>query len=280
MCGRFTSTSSVADLAREFEVDEVRVGPQQARYNVAPSEPVLAVATRRPRGDEERPLRQLGTFRWGLVPPWATDPAAGARMINARAESVDRRPAFRQALARRRCIIPADAFYEWQPRPGPGGLRGPKLPWAVVRRDGRCMAFAGLWEVWRDPASGNAAPLRTCAIITTEANAVVAPIHNRMPVVLPEEAWSIWLDPAIEDPALLTGLLVPAPADWFEAYPVSSQVNSVSNDGPELLVPAPPPAGPYPPAPVPVPVPARAPTGSGLPPPPRARLHARRRSRR
>ena len=138
---------------------------------MAPTQPVYAVAEAR----GENPRRLLGTFRWGLVPSWARDPSIGSRMINARAEGIATKRAYQDALARRRCIIPADAFYEWRD----------KRPYAFARKDGDPMAFAGLWEVWRDPDRPDGEPLRTCVIITTEANEVVAPIHHRMPVVLP-----------------------------------------------------------------------------------------------
>lgn len=230
MCGRFTSTSSIEDLASCFAVDEVRTDPLPARWNIAPTDPVVAVATR--PGPDRR--RALGVFRWGLVPPWAEHPSVGSRMINARAESVATKPAFRAALARRRCIIPADAFYEWSSAPGEGG----KQPWAVRLASGAPMAFAGLWEVWRDPADPEAGLLRTCAIVTTSANGALAPLHDRMPVVLDPSAWDTWLDPALDDPAELEALLVPAPSERFTTHPVSSLVNSVRRDGPELLEPA------------------------------------------
>ena len=248
MCGRYTSTSSVEQLVEVYDVDDVRTEELPLRWNVAPSQPVYAVAARRPRGEKEGAgvRRQLGTFRWGLVPSWAKDPTVGNRMINARADSLGERPAFRAAFARRRCIIPADAFYEWQApagsgAPGPAAKRG-KVPWAVRLRDGRPMAFAGLWEVWRDPAAEGEL-VRSCAIITTEANGLLAPIHSRMPVVLPARAWDQWLDPALDDTGALAHWLVPAPDEWFEAFIVSSRVNAVANEGPELLDPAPPPDG-------------------------------------
>jgi putative SOS response-associated peptidase YedK len=289
MCGRYTSTSTVSDLASIFEVDEVRVEPLPARYNVAPTLQVYAVALRQSRAEagspgaagsgegarspgaagsddgagppdgagsgrraageaetgregagEKGPRRALGSFRWGLVPSWAKDPSVGARMINARAEGIATKPAFRAAVARRRCLIPADAFYEWQRRESPDGKPAGRLPYAIRRRDGRPMAFAGLWEVWRDRADPGAEPLRTCVIVTTSANDLMAPIHDRMPVVLAPEDWAAWLDPAT-DAATVSGLMVPAPSDWFEAFPVSTLVNKVSNDGPRLLDPLPPP---------------------------------------
>ena len=246
MCGRYTSTSTVAELAEVFEVDEIRAEEMPPRYNVAPTLPVYAVAlTRRRSGDDDPdkgPRRALGTFRWGLVPPWAGDPAVGNRMINARAEGIATKPAYRAAVARRRCLIPAVAFYEWQRRTGPDGRPAGKLPYAVRRCDGRPMALAGVWEVWRPRDRPDAEPLRTCAIITTSANELMAPIHDRMPVVLEPASWAAWLDPGT-DMAVVEGLMVPAAPGVLEAFPVSTLVNRVANDGPELVEPlAPPPA--------------------------------------
>ncbi len=242
MCGRYTSTSTVADLASIFEVDEVRAEPRPARYNVAPTDPVFAVALRSPKEDKEKgPHRALGTFRWGLVPSWAKDPSVGSRMINARCEGISSKPAFRAAVARRRCIIPADAFYEWQRREGRDGKKVAKLPHAIRRLDGQPMAFAGLWEFWRDD-DPDEPPLRTCAIVTTAANELMAPIHDRMPVVLAAENWSAWLDPST-DATAVESLMLPAPSEWFDVYAVSSLVNKVGNDGPQLLDPLPPPPG-------------------------------------
>jgi putative SOS response-associated peptidase YedK len=206
-------------LAALFDAKEIKVDePLPPRYNVAPTDPMYAVAIGRSSG-----VRQLGLFRWGLVPSWAPDVSVGARMINARAETVAVKAAYRDALVRRRCIIPADAFYEW--RAG--------RPFAVHLRDGRPMAFAGLWEVWRGPSQDEV--VRSCVIITTAANSLLAPIHNRMPVVLDPSAWDEWLDPDYRDVDGLQGLLVPASAAQFELWPVSTRVNSVRNDGPELL---------------------------------------------
>jgi putative SOS response-associated peptidase YedK len=242
MCGRYTSTTSVADLAEIFEVDEVRAEPRPARYNVAPTTEILAVVQRSSSDGEngvKGPGRALGTFRWGLVPSWAKDPSAGSRMINARSEGIASKPAYRSAFARRRCLIPADAFYEWQQRTGPDGRSAGKLPYAFRRKDGMPMAFAGLWEVWRDGRDPGSPPLRTCVIATTAANSLMADVHDRMPVVLAPEDWSEWLDTSTNGPGAVERLLVPAPAEWFDAYPVSTMVNNVANDGPHLLDPLP-----------------------------------------
>lgn len=240
MCGRYTSTSAPADLARVFDIqpDDVKVDELPLRYNVAPTQDVYAVATRRPKQGGEIPRRQLGAFRWGLIPHWAKDPSVGSRMINARAEGIETKSAYKRALIRRRCIIPADAFYEWQARPG-GAKKSAKVPYVIRHRDGSLLAFAGLWELWRPPDQPDAEPIRSCVIITTSANELIAPLHDRMPVVLPPRQWERWLDPANEDLAVIQGLLVPAPADEFEAYPVSTRVNGVANEGPELIAPLP-----------------------------------------
>jgi putative SOS response-associated peptidase YedK len=238
MCGRYTSTSTTTELATAFGVEEVKTDELPLRYNVAPTQPVYAVAER--RVERGAPIRQLGTFRWGLVPSWAKDPSVGARMINARSETVASRSAYRDALVRRRCIIPADGFYEWQVT-GDGRGQRHKVPHFIRHRDGTSLAFAGLWEVWRRDPGGD--PLRSCVVITTTANELLAPLHNRMPVVLSPDAWDSWLDRANDDVEALRRLLVPAPAADFEAYPVGPLVNNVANDGPELVWPATPPEG-------------------------------------
>lgn len=236
MCGRYVSTTSLAELAETYAVDEVRTEPLEARYNVAPSQSVYAVVARRApevEGAGKVPTRMLGTFRWGLVPWWARDRSIANKCINARAEGIATKPAFRQALLRRRCILPADSFYEWQARP----RSVPRQPYVIRRRDRRVLSFAGLWEVWRDPAAPDEPPLRTATIVTTTANAALAPIHSRMPVALPDAAVDTWLDPEIVDPDLLTGLLVPAPDDWWETEAVGTLVNAVANEGPDLIEP-------------------------------------------
>jgi putative SOS response-associated peptidase YedK len=244
MCGRYVSTASLTELAEAYGVDEIRTESLGARYNVAPSQPVYAVVARRPPPGEGSaggvgPLpatRRLGALRWGLVPSWAKDRSIGNKLINARSEGIAAKPAFRSALLRRRCIIPADSFYEWQVQPaGPGGTKRGRRPYVICRRDRRPLSFAGLWEVWRDPAEPEAEPLRTATIVTTAANDVLAGIHSRMPVVLAEAGVATWLDPDVEDPEVLTGLLVPAPNDWWETWAVGTRVNAVANEGPELI---------------------------------------------
>jgi putative SOS response-associated peptidase YedK len=204
----------------------VRAADLGLRFNVAPTDPVYAVAV---GSDGER---RLGTFRWGLVPSWAKDPKGAARMINARAETVVDKPAFRKALQRRRCLVPADGFYEWL------RVGDERQPFHIAPKDGGTLWFAGLWEVWRPEDEPDAELLRTCTIITTQANATLSPIHDRMPVILQREAWDTWLDRSVTDPAAVTPFLAPAPDDLLSRTAVAKLVNSVKNDGPQLLDPA------------------------------------------
>ena len=223
MCGRYVAATPPDQLAELFGVTDVRASDLGARWNVAPTLDVYAVATGR---DGER---RLGTFRWGLVPWFAKDPGGGAKMINARSETVAERPAFRRALERRRCILPADGFYEWL-RTGKDRL--PHLFSAAV---GSVLALAGLWEVWRPKDDPDAEPLRTCTILTTSANATMQPIHDRMPVVLTPDAWDRWLDPAPKEFADVADLLAPPPEGLLVRRAVSTKVNNVKNEGAELL---------------------------------------------
>jgi putative SOS response-associated peptidase YedK len=245
VCGRFVATSSPTDLAERFVVDEVMVDDDVAPdYNVAPRAQVLIV---RERQRDERRTRVLSQVRWGLVPFWAKDLSIGDRLINARAETLTEKPAYRRAFEKRRCIIPADGFYEWKvvgPPATPKG-RPQKQPMYVHRTDGELLAFAGLWEIWKVPEELDALDaiesddgwVRSCTIVTTSANPLLEPIHDRMPVVLPESAWAQWLDPTERDAAALGALLAPAPDEWFAAYPVSSRVNSAANNDERLLTP-------------------------------------------
>jgi putative SOS response-associated peptidase YedK len=231
MCGRYVSVSSPTILAERFQVEEVRAEDNEPNYNVTPRLEVPVVA-------ESHGHRTLDRVRWGLVPSWAKDLSIGDRLINARAETILTSNAFKRAFTKRRCIIPADGFYEWEKI----GDRKVKQPWFIRRRDGEPLAFAGLWEIWHDPNDPDqehAPRVRSCVIITTEPNDLMRPIHNRMPVVLPESAWAEWLDGENHDTDRLHKLLVPAPADEFEAWPISTLVNKPANNGPELLEPAP-----------------------------------------
>jgi putative SOS response-associated peptidase YedK len=233
VCGRYVSVSSPALLAERLHVDEVRAGDVEPDYNVTPRTEVPIVA------ETKEHLRVLDRVRWGLVPSWAKDLSIGDRLINARAEGLASKPAYRRAFERRRCLMPADGFYEWRVVHG----RKQKQPYFIARADREPMVFAGLYEVWRDRSDADAPWVRSCVIVTTDANETLAPIHDRMPVVLPETAWGEWLDPDNHDTTALTRLLVPAPAGEFLAYPVSTLVNKPGNQGPELLDPVPEPGG-------------------------------------
>lgn len=222
MCGRFVQAEPPNVYAEFFGVDVVKAEALQPSYNVAPTDSVYAVAE---HGGE----RQLGTFRWGLIPFWAKDRKIGARNINARAETVAEKPAFRDSFTGRRCLIPADGFYEWQAKP-----KG-KLPHFVHSAKAEPLALAGLWASWKDPVSGDR--VRTCTIITGEPNDLVAPIHDRMPVVLPRKSWAKWLDPDEHDPAALQDLLAIYPTSALGAHAVSTLVNKVQNNIPELVEP-------------------------------------------
>ena len=230
MCGRYVSVSSPSLLAERLHVDEVRAEDTEPNYNVTPRTEVPIVA------ETKDHVRVLDRVRWGLVPSWAKDLSMGDRLINARSEGIETKPAYRRAFEKRRCLIPADGFYEWRALPGPTKKKQ-KQPYFIARADREPMAFAGLYEVWRDRSDPDAEWIRSCAIVTTDANEKLAPIHDRMPVVLPETAWGEWLDPDNHDTAKLTRLLVPAPSDDFLCYAVSKLVNKPENQGSELLDP-------------------------------------------
>jgi putative SOS response-associated peptidase YedK len=243
VCGRYVSVSSPTLLAERLHVDEVRIDDADAQldYNVTPRAEVPIVAESvTESGTERQHRRVLDRVRWGLVPSWAKDVSVGDRLINARSEGLAGKPAYRRAFERRRCLMPADGFYEWRALPG----SKQKQPYFIARADRESLAFAGLYEVWRDRGDPDAPWLRSCAIVTTAANERLAPIHDRMPVVLPESAWSEWLDPDNYETDELARLLVPAPSDEFICYPVSTLVNKPENRGPELLDPVPEPGEP------------------------------------
>ncbi|QNN51931.1 SOS response-associated peptidase [Nocardioides mesophilus] len=246
MCGRYASSRRPEDLVEEFEIDKVEVKEALAPdYNVAPTKPVYAVVQRPPaKGDQEPegPVpaeRQLRVLTWGLVPFWAKDPAIGNKMINARMETVHEKPAYRRAFASRRCLLPADGYYEWYATEQKTKSGKPlKQPFFIHPADGGVMAMAGLYEIWRDPTRAEDDPERfrwTCTVITTRAEDVVGHIHDRMPMLVEPERYADWLDPTVSDPEQLKSLLVPAAPGRLEAYPVSTEVNSVRNNGPELL---------------------------------------------
>jgi putative SOS response-associated peptidase YedK len=227
MCGRFVSSSPPDELAAYFGVDQVAESVLEPNYNVAPTQDVYAVV-------EEDDTRHLDAFFWGLVPSWAKDVKVGARMINARAETLAEKSAYKPSFAKRRCLIPADGFYEWK-KLGPG-KRPKKQPMYVRRADGSPLAFAGLWSVWRGPDKDQE-PLRSVTIVTTTPNKTMAEVHDRMPVIVPEADWDRWLDRDNQDIDRLGRLLVPVSDDVLTITPVSDRVNNVRNNGADLLEP-------------------------------------------
>jgi putative SOS response-associated peptidase YedK len=253
MCGRYASSRRPEDLVEEFEISDARVSaPLEPDYNVAPTKEVYAVLERAPKPDAEtgdaapRAERQLRVLRWGLVPSWAKDPSIGSRMINARMETVAEKPAFRRAFASRRCLLPADGYFEWYPTQAKTKAGKPlKQPFFITPKDGGILAMAGLYEIWRDPTRDDDDPDRfrwTCTVLTTQAEDAVGHIHDRMPLMVDRERWGEWLDPRPgEKPATedLLSLLSPAAPGRLDAYPVATLVNNVRNNGPELLDPLP-----------------------------------------
>jgi len=234
VCGRFVSSSSPKKIAEYFGAafDGETLGEN---YNVAPTNDIYGVVV---GADGEA---RLEVFHWGLLPMWAKDRKLGQRMINARSETMASKPAFKGVFRKHRCLIPMDGFYEWQAGQ-PGGPvtkagKPAKQPMFVSRLDGEPLAVAGLWSAWRDPAEDGSDWLHTATVVTTSANATMAPIHDRMPVILPQSAWSTWLDPANEDLASLSQLLVAAPDTLLQVRAVGTEVNNVRNKGPRLADP-------------------------------------------
>ncbi|MEI2706044.1 MAG: SOS response-associated peptidase [Ilumatobacteraceae bacterium] len=229
MCGRFVSSNRADTIADFFgaSFDSAITAPLQANYNVAPTTEVYGVTA------DTSGVRAVEVFRWGLVPPWAKDSKIASTMINARAETVAEKPAFKGLVKKHRLLIPMDGFYEWK-RPADG----PKQPMFIHRVDGLPLAVAGLWAAWRDRSGPDDAPwLHTCTVITTAANDMMRPVHDRMPVILPASTWDRWLDPASQDLDGLRGMLRAAPNSLLTMHPVSVAVNSVRNNGPELIDP-------------------------------------------
>ena len=220
MCGRFTLFGPDVVLSKNFGVP-VSFGITP-RFNIAPSQPVLAVRTS--TGKEGR---EAVFLRWGLIPHWAKDPSIGNRLINARAETVAEKPAFRRAFRERRCLVPADGFYEWRK------VDRRKQPFYIRMRDGRPFAFAGLWDHWETGGS----TIETCAILTTAANAVLSPIHDRMPVILSPSDYALWLDPGISEQDRLVPLFRPYPEQDMEAFPVRAIVNNPKMEDPRCIIP-------------------------------------------
>ncbi len=221
MCGRFTLLTPSETLAEQFELPDMPALPP--RYNIAPSQSVAAVRQLPDDGG-----RELVWLRWGLVPFWAKELSIGARMINARSETVAQKPAFRAAFRQRRCLVLADGFYEWQKQ------AGSKQPFFIRLEDGRPFAFAGLWEHWDGPEGA----VESCTILTTEPNDLIRPLHNRMPIILLPTDYDLWLDHSVQEPRQLQPLLRPYSAQDMVAYPVSLWVNSPQNDGPRCIEPA------------------------------------------
>ena len=222
MCGRFTLAADPDELATLFDLEAVPELPP--RYNIAPTQPVAAV-----RLHPYTNQREFTFLNWGLIPSWAKDIKMGSRMINARSETVAEKPSFRAAFKRRRCLIPASGFYEWQK------LDGRKQPHFIALQDVRPFAIAGLWEHWE---GGDGSVIESCTLLTTTPNALMEPLHNRMPVILHPQDYEDWLQPAT-DPGMLMHLLRPYPAEAMIAYPVSTVVNSPANDSPACIAPLP-----------------------------------------
>jgi len=220
MCGRFVQVEKPEFYAEHFGAEFVRTETLKSSYNVAPTTKIYAVA-------EHEGARVLTSFRWGLIPSWAKDAKIGARAINARSETAAEKPMFRSSFAKRRCLIPVDGFYEWERK-----AKG-KLPHYVHAVDGEPLPVAALWSSWHDPQSDGR--VLTCTILTGPPNRVVAKIHDRMPVILPRDRWDAWLDPDNTDTEELRALLDVFPGDTMTEYPVSTLVNAVSNDTPDLI---------------------------------------------
>lgn len=219
MCGRYTLKTPTNVLTELFEIEEYPSALNPS-YNIAPTQEVAAVV-------EEDDKRKLEMFHWGLIPSWAKDPAIGNKMINARAETASEKPSFRSAFKKRRCLILADGFYEWQK------TDSGKQPFYIHMKDGSPFAFAGLWEAWK-----NGEEISSCTIITTDANDLMNEIHHRMPVILPPENYGVWLDPDFDEKEPLMDLLKPYPSDEMEAYQVSRRVNRPANNEPSCIEPA------------------------------------------
>jgi len=220
MCGRFVLHHNSAQVAKRFNAQKV-LFEFGARYNIAPSQPVAAIV--------QNVERQLTAFQWGLVPFWAKDPSMGNRLINARAETLAEKAAFKYALRKRRCLIPADGFYEWQKQEN-----GDKQPLHIRRNDGELFAFAGLWEEWSAP---DGSPLQTCTIITSEPNEFLKPVHHRMAVILRPEEEAAWLDPSLQSVNDLMRVLQPREDEALEMFPVSKKVGSPAYDAPDCIAP-------------------------------------------
>lgn len=230
------SPEKIADYFGAMAGPELASSPLGANFNVAPTNDVYGVVA------SDDGARHVEVFRWGLIPVWAKDMKIGAKMINARAETVGSKPAFKGVFKKHRLLIPMDGFYEWKAGVdgGPVTAKGKpvKQPMYIHRGGGEPLAVAGMWSAWRDPDGGPDAPwIHTCTVLTTEANGTMTPVHDRMPVILPESVWEAWLDPSNQDVESLHQLLIPAPDELLTMHPVSTDVNNVRNKGPELVDP-------------------------------------------
>lgn len=223
MCGRFTVTNpDPGQIAEQFALPNIPSVQVEPRYNVAPTQSVAVVF------NDAEGKNQLAYMFWGLIPSWSKDATGASKMINARAETIAEKPSFRSAMSKRRCLVIADGFYEWKTEGD-----GPKQPMRITLKDGELFGFAGLYERWTEPNSGETIP--TCTIITTTPNGLMAPIHNRMPVIIPREEYATWLDYKTTDAKKVLPLLAPYDEKKMRAYPVSRAVNSPKADGPNLI---------------------------------------------
>jgi putative SOS response-associated peptidase YedK len=223
MCGRFTLIAEADRLSKVFDISDISNCEFEPRYNIAPTQMVATVLY-----NSESERRELRSLRWGLIPSWAKDPKMGARMINARAETLAEKPSFRSAFKRRRCLVIADGFYEWQ------RLETKKQPYYFHLKDKQPFAFAGLWEQWQ---TNDDVQINSCTIVTTEANELLQPIHHRMPVIIMDRDYEKWLDPQLQKTEVLQELLHPYPAEKMSAYAVSTKVNNPRHSSAECIAP-------------------------------------------
>jgi putative SOS response-associated peptidase YedK len=228
MCGRYRLSKTEKYLLEHFGVCSREDFEWRPRYNIAPTDQVPVI-----RQDKEQPERTITTMRWGLIPYWAKDASIGAKMINARAESLTEKPAFKDAIERRRCLVPADAFYEWKKTSD--GTKIVRRPFLIRMKNDEAFAFAGIWDRWKSPEGKI---VLSVSILTTDANPLVSDVHDRMPVIVPREHYDVWLDPKFRDVKALEEILQPFPAAEMEKLAISDRVNSVKNDDPECASPA------------------------------------------
>lgn len=223
LCGRFTLGVTMEELMLRYMLDDIpEYIDYRPRYNIAPTQQVIAVI-------HDGARRRAGTLRWGLIPHWAKDISIGSKLINARSETLLEKPAFRESFLRKRCLIPADGFYEWQKQEN-----GKKAPFRITMQDQGIFSFAGLYDIWISPEGKK---VSSCTIITTRPNSLMSPIHDRMPVVIPPGQEELWLNRSVQRPEEISPLLIPYPASQMQAYPVSAAVGKVANDSIELISP-------------------------------------------